>query len=248
VTLSPSRKVLLTTNYKTEKAGSSLFLNPLTGKMSQWDVYILQMTPHTQNSQGKNLCPMADGCEKTCLVYSGRGGFQNVYEGRKRRTELFVNDKSQFMEVLIKEITALKKKADKKGHCVAIRLNGFSDIRWENIKVEHKGTRSTIFDIFPDVMFYDYTKIPIRTGLKIRNYDVTFSGSVSSLGTVVDELRSGGRVAMVFKEIPQTYMGYPVVDGDSHDLRFTDPHNVVVGLKYKVAKGQDNSKPTIVMK
>jgi hypothetical protein len=38
--------------------------------------------------------------------------------------------------------------------------------------------------------------------------------------------------------MPETYLGYPVINGDESDLRFLDNDNVVVGLKYKYLTGK----------
>jgi hypothetical protein len=51
-------------------------------------------------------------------------------------------------------------------------------------------------------------------------------------------LKQGYNVAAVFNvkdgsELPTTYKGYKVVDGDISDLRFLDAKNVIVGLKSK---------------
>lgn len=40
-------------------------------------------------------------------------------------------------------------------------------------------------------------------------------------------------VAVVFKVVPDTFMGHKVIDGDLNDLRYKDLKGVVVGLKYK---------------
>jgi hypothetical protein len=42
-------------------------------------------------------------------------------------------------------------------------------------------------------------------------------------------------VAAVFSELPETYLGKPVINGDESDLRFLDAQGVIVGL---VAKGK----------
>ena len=53
------------------------------------------------------------------------------------------------------------------------------------------------------------------------------------------------RVAMVFeKNIPNEYLGFPVIDGDKYDMRYLDEGAVIVGLKYKKTRNkltQDNS-------
>jgi len=47
---------------------------------------------------------------------------------------------------------------------------------------------------------------------------------------------------MVFrKQLPGTYKGYKVINGDEHDMRFTDPKNVIVGLTAKGEAKTDQS-------
>ena len=59
-------------------------------------------------------------------------------------------------------------------------------------------------------------------------------------------LNSGGNIAVVFdtkkgEELPTSFWGRPVVDGDKTDLRFLDADNVVVGLR---SKGKAKKAPT----
>ena len=56
-------------------------------------------------------------------------------------------------------------------------------------------------------------------------------------------LKRGFNVAMVMTKLVSTYKGFKVVNGDETDLRFTDPKNVIVGLKYKkmTKKGANNN-------
>ena len=94
--------------------------------------------------------------------------------------------------------------------------------------------------MFPNITFYDYTKIPKRilkyiNGEYPKNYHLTFSLNESNKEDAFNILKSGGNVAIVFrKNIPNTYKGYKVINGDEHDLRFLDDKNVVVGLKEKL--------------
>jgi hypothetical protein len=59
-------------------------------------------------------------------------------------------------------------------------------------------------------------------------------------------LKAGGNVAAVFKTIPKTWKGFPVVDGDETDLRFLDGKNVIVGLKAKGKAKKDTSGFVVV--
>ena len=43
------------------------------------------------------------------------------------------------------------------------------------------------------------------------------------------------------EELPPTYLGLPVIDGDASDLRFLDPPGVIVGLR---AKGKARALPS----
>ena len=59
-------------------------------------------------------------------------------------------------------------------------------------------------------------------------------------------LRAGGNIAVVFdtkkgEELPSSFWGFPVVDGDKSDLIFLHPTNVVVGLR---SKGKAKKAPT----
>jgi hypothetical protein len=221
------KKQLLTkNNAKTKK-----------GEKYGYITYILYMAPHKQNSLGKNLCPNAsDGCAQACLYKSGFGGiYDSVQRGRIDKAELFLTDKKYFMTYLSAEITKLKAKHEKKDETIVIRLNGTSDIPYENLKLE--GGKN-IFEVHSDIQFYDYTKSPKRMlnfvmGNLPTNYHLTFSRSEVNDEDSAVVLGNGGNVAMVFNKVPEVYKGYTVINGDESDLRFLDEENVIVGLKYK---------------
>ena len=101
-----------------------------------------------------------------------------------------------------------------------------------------------IFEIFPDVQFYDYTKIPRRN--VPANYHLTFSYSgVAEFQPVVEkqlEHKPDTNLAVVFgSELPATFYGREVVNGDASDIRFLDDHFVVVGLTAKGKAKTDRS-------
>lgn len=207
--------------------------------------YIMYLAPYTQNSLGKNLCPNASkGCASACLYKSGSARFTAVQNGRKMKAEFFLQDRIGFLTLLKKQIAKIKSKHEAKGEKICIRLNGTSDLAWETFKIEGK----TIIEHFSDVQFYDYTKSPKRMlkflkGELPENYNLTFSRSEDNDNEVDIVLGNGGNVAVVFaNELPETYKGFKVIDGDESDLRFLDEKNVVIGLKYKLmtGKGADN--------
>jgi len=227
------------------------------GEKYGYTTYILYLAPHTQNSQGKNLCAKASkGCAEACLFKSGAARFNRTQQGKINKTEYFLANRKAFLNQLYNEIVSIvKKHNDIEGDVklsfngstlrhkkFAIRLNGTSDIPFENLKV--KGNKN-IFDLFPDIIFYDYTKLDQRFDNKIlpKNYHLTFSRSEDNHNEVVDILNRGYNVAVVFgikdeADLPKTYLGYPVINGDESDLRFLDDQNVVVGLKYKLMTGK----------
>jgi hypothetical protein len=116
----------------------------------------------------------------------------------------------------------------------AIRLNGMSDIAWETIPVDGY---ANIFERFPNVAFYDYTKrfARLTSCAGINNYHLTFSRAETKLSQYQADqaLAMGIPVTVVFeKQLPKTYNGKNVIDGDKHDYRVWDSGNVI-GLKFK---------------
>ena len=101
---------------------------------------------------------------------------------------------------------------------------------------------------FPDVIFYDYTKIPCPWTRTRPNYHLTFSLSESNFQDASDALQHGLNVAVVFntprsKPLPEVWRGYSVIDGDMHDLRFLDAHRLglIVGLHAKGKAKKDKT-------
>lgn len=209
----------------------------------EYTTYILHLAP--ANLSGYNVCPAAsEGCKAACLNSAGRGRFDNVQAARIRKTKLFFENRAEFMRLLVADIDATIRKAKRTGQKLAIRLNGTSDIDWENIPAVRNTKRGNfykaknLFTMFIAVQFYDYTKRPDRLVrcAGIPNYHLTFSRSESNDRMTDNAIKAGYNVAVVFsKALPTEYKGRPVIDGTLTDLRFLDPKNCIVGL---VAKGQ----------
>jgi len=194
---------------------------------------ILYLAPATQS--GINVCPNASpGCAAACLYTSGMGIFENVKAARIAKTKALFENKALFIDTLKKEIRAAIVKAEKKGLELVVRLNGTSDLPWENLFPMGE---------FPKTKFYDYTKSPFRMnkylgGSMPKNYSLTFSLSETNMPIAKQILEMGGNVAMVFgtkdvTKFPKKHMGHKVVNGDENDLRFKDPKGVIVALKMK---------------
>lgn len=224
--------LLSVNNHKTIK-GESI----MNGDMLYYKTYILYMSPFTDNSKGVNLCPFAsEGCSKACLFSSGFGGmYERVKEGRRNKTEWFLANRPEFLAQLDIEIgKAIKKHAGKA--IPVFRLNGTSDVMWERYKVRDG---KNIFELYPDVTFYDYTKNYRRFDKVLpANYHLTFSRSESNHKEALSILNRGYNVAWVMTKLPNMHLGYKVVSGDITDLRFKDERNVIVGLTYKNNTGK----------
>lgn len=208
--------------------------DPKTVKGEKYQMLTGVMYLSPAELSGCNLCPMAKlaQCEAACLNTAGRGQMSNVQMARLRKTLMWLQYRDEFIALLDKEIAKLAKRAASRGFTPLVRLNGTSDIRWENYI-------SDIMEAHQDVQFYDYTKIANRRNLP-SNYDLTFSYSgVASYQKYVEIAKAAGyRIAVVFRHkeaIPSTFIGLDCVDGDDSDIRHLDPQGVIVAL---YAKGQ----------
>lgn len=210
------------------------------------ETYILYLSPFNLNDSGKNVCPFATkGCSDACLNSAGRGKFSNVQLARRRKTNLFFSDRKLFLQQLIDDLTKINKKAIKENKLIYIRLNGTSDIDFNQLLLRYFGIS---FVTFGSLRFYDYTKDKNKA-LKYpaySNYDVyrvTYSRKETDTDMDIKMLLGVGvNVAAVFaNELPETYLGYPVINGDLTDLRFNDPTGVIVGLKAKGKAKKDCS-------
>ena len=232
------------------------------GQKKGYMTAILYLAPYKLS--GYNVCPMAElaGCIGDCLNTAGRGGMaradaetvdveghivklNSIQKARIRKTKQFMEDRETFMCVLACEIIAAQKKATKRDLELVVRLNGTSDIRWETVKFGP--LNATIFEHFPDVQFYDYTKIANRKNIP-ANYHLTFSVSARKefypiWDAAQAHYKRGMNYAVVFrgKTLPAVYQGYRVINGDESDLRFLDEKGVVVGLKAKGNAKKSNS-------
>ena len=197
------------------------------GEKLGWISFIMYMSPYTQNDKGVNVCPMASaGCIVACLFTAGRGKFSNVEKARINKSNYFIKDRKAFLSQIKVELAKLQKKA-LNGVNIAVRLNGTSDISWEKF---------INMSDYPNLVFYDYTKNHLRFNRVLpANYNLLFSRSETNEIEAFKLLDKGVNVAVVFatKELPKTYKGYPVVDGDETDLRFLDDKGVIVGLYAK---------------
>ena len=198
---------------------------------------------------GRNVCPQAtDACKASCLNLAGRGRFQKIQQSRIAKTHRFYENREGYFTQLHKAILALVRKANRMNLTPAVRLNGTSDLPWEAYRLDGNG--NTIFDLFDDVQFYDYTKVTKRA-LRFAsgkdwpsNYHLTFSRSGENDDDVDAVRLGGGNVAAVYgPEAKDDLLADKPnnVDGDLHDLRFLDPKGSWVMLKAKGPAIHDQS-------
>lgn len=210
---------------------------------------ILYLMP--ADGSGQQLCPMAElaQCKAPCLFTAGRGAMSNVMLSRLRKTLYFNQYRDQFMHQLHNELIKERAKAKRKGYKLIVRLNGTSDIRFENVAIGH--SYRNIMEALPDIQFYDYTKLANRRNIP-ANYDLTFSysGVPAYAPYVAKAVNNGERIAVVFRSRRivetmlangETFLGLPLVDGDDTDIRHLDPKGAIVALYAKGKAKRDQS-------
>lgn len=189
---------------------------------------ILYFAPHTIS--GFQVCPKASPeCRAACLYTAGRGVYTKVQQARINKTKWFFTERDTFMARLVENIEALEKKAKKNKMTPAVRLNGTSDIAWEKFACVYNGkSYRNVMEAFPNVQFYDYTKVIGRkAAIALPNYHLTFSLSEENDSDAIKAIAQGYNVAVVMnlkksQDKPQVWGGFPVINGDETDIRFRD--------------------------
>lgn len=220
------------------------------GDGTEYETAIMYLAP-ADMVDGVNLCPLAvlAGCKSACLNTAGRGAMNNVQAARIRKTIMWRDDRDMFMDTLIADLTKFAAYCERKGVKPVVRLNGTSDIQWERIK--HNG--KTVFERFPNIQFYDYTKIVKRAYNAVRkdwpaNYSIVLSQSGANYKYSQDCYKAhrdtGIPMIMVVRNKAMVASALRVnerrgfansVDGDKDDLRFLDKPGSVI---YLAAKGK----------
>jgi hypothetical protein len=188
-----------------------------------------------------NLCPMASaGCKASCLYSAGRGRFSNVQLSRINKAKFWAYNRKAFYIQLANELLKIHDKSNFEK--IAIRLNGTSDVDHLDLLKRYTGI-NFLDGFYSNLLFYDYTKnINVYKKYFGSNYKLTFSKSETNFDECLEVINMGGNIAAVFSaELPDTYGGIQVINGDESDLRYFDPANVIVGLKAKGDAKKDNT-------
>jgi hypothetical protein len=222
-----------------------------------WLNAIHYMAPHKLAGVG-NLCAHASpGCIALCLgEHSGQAGMvkndadmNSVRLSRRAKSVRFMKERKAYLVDVVRSIELAQRKANNMGLRLCVRMNGATDIPWEGIR---DGAGLTLLERFPDVQFTDYTKSPKRAlahaaGKFPANYFLCFSRSETNEADAIAVLQAGGTVACVFATgRPETYLGFPTIDGDLHDLRHLDPRGHVVALTPKGRKAKRDTSGFVI--
>ena len=229
-------------------AQSAKLRHSLYHKVSTYGIYLA-----SADLSGFNVCPNSEYCKDNCLNGSGHNMANRLSKkdtidrSRTIKTRLLFANKEVFMRIMIHEIEKERKKAENNGTFFSIRLNCTSDINPIAFTLNGKN----ILEIFPDIQFYDYTKVLNRIALakKYSNYDITWSidGSEKNREIGLELLKNGGRVAVVYGEndMPKTWYGYECCNGDETDYRPSDIAPVCALKFKKTANNYVNGKFTL---
>ena len=229
-------------------AQSAKLRHSLYHKVSTYGIYLA-----SADLSGFNVCPNSEYCKDNCLNGSGHNMVNRLSKkgtidrSRTIKTRLLFANKEVFMRIMIHEIEKERKKAENNGTFFSIRLNCTSDINPIAFTLNGKN----ILEIFPDIQFYDYTKVLNRIALakKYSNYDITWSidGSEKNREIGLELLKNGGRVAVVYGEndMPKTWYGYECCNGDETDYRPSDIAPVCALKFKKTANNYVNGKFTL---
>jgi hypothetical protein len=213
----------------------------LKGNGKGYETLILHLAP--ANRSGKNICSKASpSCIFYCLNESGHGAIykkgestNSVQEARLARTRFYFENPIEFFKMAHKEINSFLRKCERNGTIPCIRVNGTSDLPKLALKLAKD---------FPEVQFYDYTKIlaTLKRDNLPPNYDLTFSRSETNWKECLEALKLGYRVsAVVEKEISdyrlREILNLPeevaILNGDADDLTFLKPSAALLRLSPK---------------
>lgn len=202
----------------------------------------LSLLPHRLADEKVDLCGgrSTSLCREFCINTSGHQSMNRIQESRKKKTLEFLKDRKEFLRKCSIELDYLEQLANNEGFKLTCRMNMFTDIDFYKYKIDGK----SIYEKHPSIQFIEYTKHYNKISY-LPNLHITYSYDKEYHDEALEVLKRGDNVAVIFPNLlPDEWNGYKVINGDVNDLRFLDPKNVVVGLKYKnsMKKGVDNKK------
>lgn len=218
-----------------------LFSMPQSNTENEWVDLTLNLAPAEMS--GYQVCASASpGCISGSLDTAGVNASSIIQKARISRTRFFFEEREEFQKQIVEELRAFVDKCDKDMTKPSVRMNGTSDIVWENAWPE-------IFDLFPSIQFHDYTKHYRRClpDWKLpNNYHLTFSRSENNEDECEEVLSAGlCNVAVLFDRKfveGSKFLGRDCINGDVSDLRFLDKMSgSIVWLQAKGRARDDTS-------
>lgn len=222
----------------------------MDGKKLIFEPYLINLLPASQS--GFNLCICATKeCAATCLHTAGNiGALVDKTMSRLRKSWFIALDNEQAFKQIAKQIANKKKKVDEFNKTskdsrkqMIVRLNGTSDLIWRAMT----GEGGNLFEMFPDIIYYDYSKMDeiknfIRgevldkdgnsLGKFPSNYHLTLSyGGSHGMDNYRQVLASGENLAVPFgpgKTASLDYMEFPkdmrelMKSGRNHRMYYPD--------------------------
>ena len=220
---------------------------------------------HAYKEAKISICPKSASCVDNCLATTsggnwayGGGADKDALKGPRRahfmQNQALIRDPEVFIAKMDDEVGKAWAAAQKNGNQLGIRLNVFSDVS--------PTVYEDLMRKYPDVQFYDYTKLHSNKPIA-PNHHLTYSSTGTSnpgLGVInlhqnwkhmTKKLDEGYNVAMPFavganeplpKFVKDMKFGktYKVIDGDVHDYRPADDwgkpegaDGYIVGLRNK---------------
>jgi hypothetical protein len=242
------KKVLSTDKNSNSKIAKS-------NKLGEYRTAYVSLLPGSKS--GHNVCPNHKDCIDSCIgIHSGHNTFDNAILAKYYRTLYFSYYPEKFIAQLIREIHNFEKTCNRDGLKPAIRLNAYSDIPYEHKYPE-------IFEEFPGIQFYDYTKVLSRCNHPQlpSNYDLTYSlvsarhdfEDIFKIAQGMDVRCSAVLTRPFFDDLfkaqnssirifNQNFGGFDLISGDNHDLTFIHDKGVVLGLRAKYKSKLDLSR------
>ena len=228
--------------------------NPKTEKSTEFGYYtaILHLAP--AGLSGFMLCMWATaGCIAGCLNSAGRGGIgitkdflttNSVQKARIVRTILYKRYTELFFKKLERELVFFVRKCKRLNLLPCLRVNGTSD-DFALVEAVHDMKQSN--PELKDLTLYDYSKNYDGSLSMLDKVDITLSWhEKTDVQKALNLIAKGLNFAVVFdtakgQPLPAQFHGIPVIDGDTHDLRFLDPKGVIIGLRAKGKARKDTS-------
>lgn len=193
------------------------------------------------NLSGYKVCQNATPeCIAGCLNTAGRGVYSKTQNARILKTQMLFQDPKTFWALVERDIRTLLRMAEREGKIAALRLNLTSDLPFHKMIVRDG---KSIMDLYPEIVYYNYTKVPRRITDKHPLEHITFSRAENNDQDCFKALANGINVAVVMgpeliEQLDQFKGRLKLFNGDETDLRFLDPKGKYGRIIYLKAKGK----------